>query len=69
MEELVTQCMFDCLQDAHSMVAEGVSLENAAEQAVAIVLDEPYYNGNEIDWDFRESVRNAVLDTLEDFYA
>lgn len=69
MEDLIIEAMQDALIHAHSMVSEGVTLENAAEQAVAIVLDEPYYKGNEIDWDFRESVRNAVLDTLEDFYA
>lgn len=68
MVSLILECMQDCLQDAHSMVAEGVSLELAAEQAVSIVLDEPYYNGNEVDWEFREAVRVAVLDTLEDFY-
>ena len=61
-EALVAECVRECLGYAEDMMQMYVSLDDAAVQAVNIVLDEPVYAGNEVDMNFR----NAVLTELKE---
>lgn len=64
-EEAIKICADECLPIAIEMQEMGVEPSNAADSAVNMILDEPYYAGSEIDGDFRNEVQAIVFNELK----